>query len=102
MRTTKEDVEGASGEREQECWFGEKGCHQSNEMESGSWRDCCQSGVNQATPVLYRIKIGLIGNVNHFENMVQLYANKALADLLQFMFTLVQSSKILFSTNKNF
>ena len=40
MRTTKEDVEDTSGEGEQECWFGE-GCLESNEMESGCWRDCC-------------------------------------------------------------
>ena len=40
-RTTKEDVEDAVGEGEQECWFEERGCHESNEMESGSWRDCC-------------------------------------------------------------
>ena len=33
-RTTKEDVEDASGEGEH--WFGEKGCHESSEMESGS------------------------------------------------------------------
>ena len=40
--TTKEDVEDdASGEGEQECWFGERGCLESSEMESGSWRDCC-------------------------------------------------------------
>ena len=26
---TKEDVEDASGEGEQECWFGEGGCHES-------------------------------------------------------------------------
>ena len=25
-----------SGEGEQECWFGERGCHESSEMESGS------------------------------------------------------------------
>ena len=31
----------ASGEGEQECWFGEGGCHKSCEMDSGSWRDCC-------------------------------------------------------------
>ena len=37
---TKEDVEDASG-GEQECWFGEEGCPESSEMESGSWRDCC-------------------------------------------------------------
>ena len=36
---------------EQNCWFGEKGCHESSEMVSGSWRDCWQSGVNTATPV---------------------------------------------------
>ena len=40
-RTTKEDVEDASGEGEHECWFGEGGCLKSSEMESGSWRDCC-------------------------------------------------------------
>ena len=33
---TKEDVEDASGEGEQGRWFGEKGCHESSEMESGS------------------------------------------------------------------
>ena len=37
-RTTKEDVEDASGEGEQECWIGEKGCHESSEMESGMER----------------------------------------------------------------
>ena len=40
MRTTKEDVEDASEEGEQERWFGEGGCHESSEMESVSWRDC--------------------------------------------------------------
>ena len=34
--TTKEDVEGTSGEGEQECWFGEGGCHELSEMKSGS------------------------------------------------------------------
>ena len=43
---TKEDVEDASGEGGQVCWFGEGGCLELSEMESGSWRDCCQSGVN--------------------------------------------------------
>ena len=38
-RMTKEDVEDASGEGEQECWFG-GGCLESSEMKSGSWRDC--------------------------------------------------------------
>ena len=38
---TKEDVEDASGEGEQEPWFGEKGCHESSEMENESKRDCC-------------------------------------------------------------
>ena len=33
---TKEDVEDASGEGEQERWFGEKGRHSSNKMENGS------------------------------------------------------------------
>ena len=41
MRTTKEDMEDASGEIGQECWFGEGGCFESSEMESGSSRDCC-------------------------------------------------------------
>ena len=44
-------MENASGEGEQECWFGEGGCIESSKMESGSWRDCCQSWVNPATPV---------------------------------------------------
>ena len=35
VRTTKEDVEDASGEGEQECWFGEGGYLESREMESG-------------------------------------------------------------------
>ena len=34
-RTTKENVEDASAEGKQECLFGEKGCHESSEMESG-------------------------------------------------------------------
>ena len=48
---TKEDVEDTSGEGEQECWYGERGCLESSEMESGSWRDCCQSGVSLAIPI---------------------------------------------------
>ena len=48
---TEEDMENASGEGQQECWFEEGGCIESSEMESGSWRDCCHSGVNSATPV---------------------------------------------------
>ena len=48
---TTADVEDAREEGEKECWFGEGECHESSEMESGSWRDCCQSGVNPATPV---------------------------------------------------
>ena len=48
---TKEDVEDASGEGEQECRFGEGGCLKSSEMESESWKDCCQSGLNPAAPV---------------------------------------------------
>ena len=40
-RMTKEDAEDASGEGEQERWFGEGGCHESNKMENGNWRDCC-------------------------------------------------------------
>ena len=54
---TKEDVENASGEGEQQCCFKEGGCIESSEMESESLRDCCQSGVNPATPV-YRDKPG--------------------------------------------
>ena len=48
LKKTKGVVGGAEGE--QECWFGEKGCHESSEMEKGSLRDCCQSGVNPSTP----------------------------------------------------
>ena len=48
---TEEDMENASREGEQECWFEEGGCIESSEMESGNWRDCCQSGVNPATPI---------------------------------------------------
>ena len=51
MRTTKEDMEDTGGERELECWFGEGGCHELSEMENGSYRDCCYSGVNLATPI---------------------------------------------------
>ena len=56
---TKEDVEDASGETEQECWFGEKGCRESSEMESRHWRDCYQSVVNPATLTpMYRVRPG--------------------------------------------
>ena len=50
-------MKNASGEGEQECWFEKGGCIESSKMESGSWRDCCKSGVNLATPV-YRDKPG--------------------------------------------
>lgn len=40
-RRTNKDVEDASGEREQERLFGEKGCRESSKTENGSWRDCC-------------------------------------------------------------
>ena len=43
-------MENASGEGEQEYWFEEGGCIESSEMESESWRDCCQSGIIPATP----------------------------------------------------
>ena len=52
---SEEDMENASGEGEQDCWFEEGGCIQLSKMESGSWRDCCQCGVNLATTV-YRDK----------------------------------------------
>ena len=35
------DMWGASGEGEQEGWFGEGECLEKSEMESGSWKDCC-------------------------------------------------------------
>ena len=38
---TNEDMEDASREGEQDCWFGEGDCLESSEMECGSWRDCC-------------------------------------------------------------
>ena len=44
-------MENASAEGEQEFWFEEGGCIESSKMESGSWRDCCQSGVNLVTPI---------------------------------------------------
>ena len=46
---TKEDVEDASGEGEQERWFGEKGCHESSKMEKGKIR----IGLMMLTPFLY-------------------------------------------------
>ena len=48
-------MEDASGEGEQKCWFGEGGYLALSEMESGSWRDGCQGGLNPATPI-YRDK----------------------------------------------
>ena len=48
-------MKNASGEGEQECWFEEGGYIESSEMESGSWRDCYQSGINPAIPI-YRDK----------------------------------------------
>ena len=48
---TEEDMENASGEGEQGCWFEEGGCKESSEMEIGSGRDCCQIEVNLATPI---------------------------------------------------
>ena len=44
-------MEEASREGEGFCWFGEGICLESSEIESGSWKDCCYSGVNLATPV---------------------------------------------------
>ena len=44
-------LEDASREGEPKCWFGEGGCLESSEMESGSWRDSCWSGVNPAAPI---------------------------------------------------
>ena len=35
----REVAEDASDKGEQESWFGEGRCHESSEMESGSWRD---------------------------------------------------------------
>ena len=46
-RMTKEDVEDEI-EKERKS-VGEKGCHELSKMESGT--DCCQSGVNLATPI---------------------------------------------------
>ena len=37
-------MENASEEGEQECLFEEGGCLELSEMESGSWRECCQWG----------------------------------------------------------
>ena len=38
---TKEDMEDASGEGEQERCFREKGRYELSKMENGSYRDCC-------------------------------------------------------------
>ena len=46
-------MEDTSGEGEQEFWFLEKGYNELSETESGSCRDCCQSGVNLATPKIW-------------------------------------------------
>ena len=54
---TKQDLEDASGEGEQEHWFGEKRCHESSEIESESLKDCCQREVNLAT-LIYGDKPG--------------------------------------------
>ena len=48
---TNKDVKNASGEGEQECWFEKGGFIELNKMESGSWRDCCQSRVILATAI---------------------------------------------------
>ena len=47
MRTTKEDVEDASGGGEQECWFGDKGYHES----SKGVGEIAAKRVNSANPV---------------------------------------------------
>ena len=47
---TKEGVEDAGGEGEQEHWFGEKGCYESSQMENGSQRDCCWDKSVWPTP----------------------------------------------------
>ena len=57
-------MENASGEGEQERWIEEGGCIELSKMESGCWRDCCQSGVNPATPIYGEkpgFKIGIAG-----------------------------------------
>ena len=41
MAKGSEDDQRGRGGGEQECWFGEGGCHESSEMEIGSWKDCC-------------------------------------------------------------
>ena len=58
----KKMPEDASGEGEQEGWFGEKGCYESSEIESGSWRELLQKWGKSDHPVLRgqtQIKIGL-------------------------------------------
>ena len=45
-------MENASGEGEQECWFGEGGCLESSEMESGRVGEITvRVGINPATPI---------------------------------------------------
>ena len=41
LQTLMKPLEDASGEGEQECWFGEGGCLESSEMDSRGWRDSC-------------------------------------------------------------
>ena len=74
-------MENASGEGKQECWFEKGGCIELSKMESGSWRDCCQSGINPATPV-YRdkpkSKLELKKNIvaqSKYNNIQKCYSN---------------------------
>ena len=55
---TKEDVEDASGEGEQKCWIGEKGCHESSEVESGRIREVAAKVEYIRPPPIYGDKPG--------------------------------------------
>ena len=46
-------MEDAGGEGDKKRWFGKGGYHESSKMERGSWRNCCQSGVNPTTPIYW-------------------------------------------------
>ena len=48
MRTTKEDLEEASGRGDREDWFEEGGCSETRQVEGRSARNCRRNGVNPA------------------------------------------------------
>ena len=43
----------SKNKKHQKCWFGEGGCHESSEMESGSWRDLLPKWGKSSQPCLW-------------------------------------------------